>query len=71
MSMEDWKALFSTCYFHIKTQSPACGFSHVLLPPTALLRHPPILVAYAWRVVADVAHNDADGTHSPTEWKRS
>lgn len=27
------------------------------------------LVVYAWQVVADVARNDADGTHNHTEWK--
>lgn len=68
MSMEDWQALFSSS--HIKTQTPACSLSPVILSPF-LSCPPPLLVAYAWRVVADVARNDADGTHSHTEWKRS
>lgn len=39
MSMEDWRALFSL--IHIKTQSPACSLSPLLLPPLTLLAHHP------------------------------
>lgn len=72
MRMELWQALFSLS--HIKTQSPPLVVFLPFFSPHFLPLHPPphpFLVAYAWQVVADVTRNDADGTHSHTEWKRS
>lgn len=67
MSTEDWQALFSSS--HIKTHSPACCLSPLLVALFSSLFFSAFLVVYAWQVVADVARNDADGTHNHTEWK--
>lgn len=57
---------------HQNSVTAACSLSPAPLSPLPSLAPPhPFLVAYAWQVVADVTRNDADGTHSHTEWKRS
>lgn len=60
MCIEDWRRC-------IVTQFPACCRLPYFSSPS-FFRFPSFWVAYAWRVVADVARNDADGTHNHTEW---